>query len=430
MATSTLDAMLPELARSFGAWGGSFSTTTDIAADNNVVSTALPGRGYVKNDHVIDFFARFLGTNNDDVIRHIADYTAATGTAVVSGAVLSAESGATTFELYRFDPNRLIDGLNDAREAAFPALHREINDRTLTARGGQTRYARPTSIVPGSVKQVFWEPRFSAKPFADNIVGTLDCDFEGDLTDWSVSNITLTAETEGSGPDNFVVFSGSQSGKMVVAASSVGTALLTVPSGSNYVGQELNVTIWVYSKTASRVSAAIFEDSSSVATSTAHAGGGWERLSVSRTIAQGVSTVEVGVSVTSDAAITFWADEIIALAGPSEPPRSVSQPIWRWYEEGDDIVIEERMPTDAQILVRGLGYLSSVSAGTDTMEVDANQRKLLYHYVKRELYDGEIDTLDNDDQLAALRRFTHARNATERLEGFMAPMPMIRSEVI
>lgn len=429
MATSTLDAMLPELARSFGAWGGSFSTTTDIAADNSVVSTALTGRGYVKDDHLIDFYTRFLGTNNDDEIRHNADYTASTGTVAVSGAVLAAESASTTFEIYRFDPNRLIDGLNDGRQAAFPALHREINDRTLTARGQQTRYARPTSIVAGSVKQVYWEPRLSAKPFPDNVVGSLDCDFEGALTDWSVSNITLTAESESTGPDNFVVFSGSQSGKMVVTASSVGSALLTVPSGSNYVGQELNVTIWVYSKTGSRISAAIFEDSSSVATSTAHAGDGWERLSVSRTIAQGVSTVEVGISATSGAAITVWADEIITLAGPSAPPRSVSQIIWRWYEEGDDIVIEEGIPTDAQILVRGLGYLSSVSAGTDTMEVDANQRKLLYHYAKRELYDGEIDTLDDDSQLAALRRSTHARNATDRLEGFMAPMPLIRSEV-
>ena len=431
MATTTLDVMFPELAREFGAWGGSFSTTTNVAANTSVISTGLAGFGYFRNDHLIDWYIRFTSGNNDDAIRHISDYdaTASAPTITVSGAALSAESGSTTFEIYRFDPNRLLNYLNDGRLSVYPSLHLEVNDRTTTASTGQTRYPRPTSIVPGGVKQVYAEPRVESKTAQNNILGTLDCDFEGALTDWATSNITLTAEEETTGPDNFVVFLGGQSGKMVVGASSVGTALLTVPSGSNYVGQELNLSVWVYCKTASRVSAAIFEGGSSVATSSTHAGSGWERLSVSRVIAQGVSAVTVGVSVTSGAAITIWADEAIAVAGPSEGPRRISQPILRWYEEGDNIVIEDPLPTDGQVLVRGLGYLSSVSAGSDTVEVDANHRKLLYKFAKRELYSAEVDTLDNDTQLAALRRFTHARNESERLEGYMSPMPLMRSEV-
>ncbi len=50
---------------------------------------------------------------------------------------------------------------------------------------------------------------------------------------------------------------------------------MTVPSGTNYVGEEINVGIWVYSRTASRVSAAIQLDSSSVSVGSTHSGLGW-----------------------------------------------------------------------------------------------------------------------------------------------------------
>ena len=285
MATTTLDNLLPQFGRAIGAFIGSFTTTTAIAANTSVVSTELTDSGFNNDDALNDTFIKITSANNDDTVRRVTDYTASSGTITVSGTALTSDSSTqATFEIYRYDPDQLRDSLNDARFNVFPRLYKEVNDRTLCLADTQNKYARPSSIAPGYVRQIYEESRIDAQSYGNNIVNTLNCDFETwtDSTtpaDWVNSNFTsITQEEETTSPDNYMVFAGSNSAQFQVQASAVNTALLTVPSGTNYKGEEINVGIWVYSKTASRISAAIQIDSDSISTGTTPLDRDWETV--------------------------------------------------------------------------------------------------------------------------------------------------------
>ena len=433
MPTTTLDTMLPQFGRYIGAYLGSFTTTTAIGATGSltvVISTELKDFGFTSDDALNDTFIKITSANNDDTVRRVTDYTASSGTLTISGTDLTSDSSTqATFEIYRYDPDQLRDTLNDARLEVFPRLYKEINDRTLTLAGHQDKYARPTSIRQGFVRQIYEEPRIDAKSFANNIVSTLNCDFESSTIgdDWTASYITLAAEAETTSPDNWMVFSGTQSGKCTVTASQTATLLMTVPSGTNYVGEEINVGIWVYSRTASRVSAAIQLDSSSVSAGSTHSGGGWERLTHTL-VADGVSSsIKVGVSVTSGTAFVFYADEIIATSGQSELPQPIGSPIMGWREETDNIVIHgHKTSADRQLRVRGMGLLSSVSSGSDTMELEYDQLRILYAHGAMLWFQQDIDQLDTADLNAAQIRYRHFRSLAEQGRGAMAPMPLFK----
>ena len=434
-STSTVDTILPEYARRLGAYAGSFSTTTNITTNTSVVSTELTDRGFTADDILNDFFIRITSGENDNKIRRISDYTGSSGTITVTGTNLAAEDSAETFEIYRYDPNLLLDTLQSGAQSAFPSLYVEVNDRNITLGGSQQLYPRPTSIPPGYVRQISIEPRIDAKSHGNNIVGTLNCDFENSTisTDWTASNITLAAEEETTGPDNFMVYAGTQSGKCTVGASSVGTLLMTVPSGTNYVGEEINVGIWVYSRTASRVSAAIQLDSSSVSVGSTHSGLGWERLTHTL-VADGVSSsIKVGVSATSGTAFVFYADEIVVTAGQSEIPRVPINKVFSWREEGSSIRIFEGVSQDRNLLVRGMGMLDFTqldTTGANTVELNQSQRRMLYNYAAMELFQGEIDTIDSTEQQEALNRFNHFRNRANERIGAMPPIAMVRNTAL
>jgi len=434
--TSTVDTILPEYAQRIGAYVGSFSTTTNLTTNTSVVSTALRDRGFTVDDILNDFYVRLTsGSNNDDKIRRISDYTGSSGTITVAGENLASESSSITFEIYRYDPNLLLDTLQAGAQNAFPGLYVEVNDRTPTLASSQQLYARPTSIPAGYVRQLYWEPRMDAKSYGNNIVSSLNCDFEQSTigTDWTATYITLAAEEETTGPDNFMVFAGTQSGKCTVTASQTATLLMTVPSGTNYVGEEINVGVWVYSRTASRVSAAIQLDSSSVSVGSTHSGLGWERLTHT-IVADGVSSsIKVGVSVTSGTAFVFYADEIVAVAGQSEIPRVGINKIFSWREEGASIRVMSSTPQDRNLLVRGMGMVDFSQIGTtgsSTVELNQSQRRCLYNYAAMELFQGEIDTLDTTEQREAINRYNHFRNRVNEGTGMMPSMAMLRNVAV
>jgi hypothetical protein len=437
VATTTLDTMLPGFARYIGAFVGSFTTTTNIAGNTSLISTSLTDTGFNNDDALNDTFARITSGNNDETVRLVTDYTASTGALTLSGTNLTADSGSATFEIYRYDPSQLKDMLNDAREDVFPRLYKEVNDLSLTLAGHQYRYARPTSIRKGFVRQIFEEPRIDAKSFANNIVQTLNCDFETwtDSTtpaDWVNSNFTsISQESETTAPDNYMVFAGTNSARFQVQASAVNTALLTVPDGTNYQGEEINVGIYVYSKTASRISAAIQIDSDSISTGTTHSGGGWERLTHTLDAKDLDTSIKVGLHVTSDSdAFVFYADEIIVTAGQSEIPRLTGHPIMSWREEGDEIILRNSATEkDRTLRVKGMGVLSSVSTGSDTMEIEGDQLRILYAHAAMLWFQQDLDQLDVTDLNAAQRRYAHYRNLAEQGRGQMAAMPLFKGAV-
>jgi hypothetical protein len=91
-----------------------------------------------------------------------------------------------------------------------------------------------------------------------------------------------------------------------------------------------------------------------------------------------------------------------------------------WREEGDDLYIPYTIPASKQIVVEGMGLLSSVSSGTDTVEIGGTQLQRLYAYAATEFFQGDVDQLDDAEQQSALRKLTRFRNRIDSGQGMMA----------
>ena len=412
MATTTLNTLLPEFAKRHGYWVGSFTTTTNITgSDKVIVSTGLISSGYDDDDALIDYWIRITSGTDDDAVRRIDDYTGSSGSCTVaSGANLSSGS-SITFEVYTRDPNDIIDALNTARTALYPAIHKVVYERDISGEVDRTKYAVPSTIH--SVSKLWYEPRLKSN-WADNLVETLDSDFEGDLTDFTTSSATLTAETETTSPNNQMVWHGTQSGKVLVANSSTGYAYLAVPSPTNYEGEEINISFWSHALSVSgaTVKAAIRTDGGSWSVGTAHGGDGWERLSVSLS-PQGINTsIHVGVQIVNSSGADYhvYIDELIATAGRAENPYPQAQIIKQWYPENSNVVIPAGVPENSNLLIEGVAPVSSVSSGTDTMEIGENRYEVLFQSAMAVLSSGEFNESDDNELNALQRRNTHSRN--------------------
>ena len=423
--TTTLSAILPKLGRRVGAYIGSFTTTTAIAANTSVVSTELTDLGFTDDDVLNDSFIKITSGNNLNEVRLVSDYTASSGTITVTGTALTSDSSTqATFEIYRYDPDQLRDAINDAANQAFPALFKRIDDRTHTVAPGQARYERPSSIEPGYIRQVYIVPKIESKTFAENIINDQNCDMEASssaLTNWTDSaNITAAIEADTTSPNNFMVYRGQRSAKLTCAASSTGTFTLSVTDPTNYESEELNFSIWVYSKYADLVSPMVQIDSDSAVTGTAHSGGGWQRLTVSTTSSNVGSTIKVGLSFASNGSIyTVYADEAILTSGPSEIPKGFESVIFDWTEEGDYLTFLTAPPSHYNLHVVGCGALETLTAGADTITLEPHRVNLLLDYAALTFFEGELDQTSAEDQNAILRQITHYRNKTQNGRGEM-----------
>ena len=423
--TTTLSAILPKFGRRVGAYIGSFTTTTAIAANTSVVSTELTDLGFTDDDVLNDSFIKITSGNNLNDVRLISDYTASSGTITVTGTALTSDSSTqATFEIYRYDPDQLRDAVNDAANQSFPALYKRIDDRTHTVAPGQARYERPSSIEPGYIRQVYIVPKIESKTFAENIINDQNCDMEASssaLTNWTDSaNITAAVEADTTSPNNFMVYRGQRSAKLTCAASSTGTFTLSVTDPTNYESEELNFSIWVYSKYADLVSPMVQIDSDSVVTGTAHSGGGWQRLTVSTTSSNVGSTIKVGLSFASNGSIyTVYADEAILTSGPSEIPKGFESVIFDWTEEGDYLTFLTAPPSHYNLHVVGCGALETLTAGADTITLEPHRVNLLLDYAALTFFEGELDQTSAEDQNAILRQITHYRNKTQNGRGEM-----------
>jgi len=422
MTTTTVNTILPEFADLIGAYIGSFSTTTTISTTTFVVSTGLRNPGFTDDDTLNDYFIRITSGNNNDVIRRIADYNGSSGELNLTGTNLSADgSTGTTFEIYRYDPTQLINALNAATRRAFPAIYKIVHDRTLTTAYGQYRYARPTSIMPRYIRQVYLVPKFGVKTFSENILNDQNCDFEESssaLTDWTDSaNITAAVEADTTDPANYMVYRDNRSAKLTCAATSTGTFTISATSPTNYESEELNFSIWVYSKTASVVSPIIQIDSDTATSGSAHSGGGWERLTVSATSTNVGSTIKAGLTFASNSTIyTVYADEAMLTAGPSEVPLGNETIVMDWKEEGDYLRFLTSPQGHYQVHVVGAAHLETINTtGTTTVTLEPHQRDILFNYAAERFFESELDQTSFEDQTSILRTIQHFRN--NRLQG-------------
>ena len=135
------------------------------------------------------------------------------------------------------------------------------------------------------------------------------------------------------------------------------------------------------------------------------------------------------MQVSSGTAFVFYADQLLVTAGFANIPQILGNRITTWREEGNDIVLLQGAVGDKNLLVRGMGHLSSVSSGSDTMEIDERQARYLYHVAASLWFQQDIDQLDVSDLNAAQRRYTHFANLVRENHGAMAPITLYRGVV-
>ena len=130
MATS-LATLREKLSELIADWA-KYTATTEIAANNNIISTAL---AEFSDDYFNNWYVLIISGNNSGVQRRIQDFAQSTTTLTVYGAVLTADAAGTyaTFELHRIDPDDKKRQLNVVLRDVFPYLYKRLEDNSLVS---------------------------------------------------------------------------------------------------------------------------------------------------------------------------------------------------------------------------------------------------------------------------------------------------------
>ena len=407
------------LARTLGLYE-EFDTTTNIStANTSVISLELRDLGYEIDDTLIGKWVFIKGTtNNVTLSRFVNDYTGSSGTIDVRGSNFgTTESGDTSCELHEFSPARLHDALNTARLEAFPYLYKHARFEALSANYNQHELTLPSARFKGSPYEVLLSRIIDPGTYAENYIADSDTANFNSVTNWTGGAMTtfetISATTS---PNTWVVLDG-PSGTAAYAktngGSSEASVLHVLATNTNSIrGARVNFSIWVYYVGAvTTLVPRIMEDSSST-DGTAHSGTGWEKLTVSRNITTDPSSsVRVGVAESANAAaVLFYLDNAIATVGANEPVELRYERLYNWtyYEPtgtntGGTLRFGYQLPPKRTLRVRGMYPLSSVSAETDTMEIDEKQAELLYAFARVALYSAELAKREPDSR--AWRRY-------------------------
>lgn len=450
MATTTYQTLRREFASYLGYFwavgkdGAAWTTTTDIAGNTLVVSTELRDAGfddYGEGGGGDDYFERWhtlmLGTQNSSVVRVVQGLDASAGQLTLTGTNLTAESGNTDFELHKYHPNLMRSVLNIARVKAWPMLHLPVS-RSLSTTKGQLRYEVPSALI-GRPTAIWLEKPLDVGAYINNILSNPDFeDFTADAPDsWTATTMDTAEEAITTGPTNYVTMGGSGV-RLTSQTSSTGTLLQTISSPGTHSGQRISLGIWVYCLTGSVVSTQLTINGTinlgTAADGGLHTGSGWEFLTHYEDMPVTVTSLTVGLSILSTATdnTEFYADKANAVVGPlMEPSPASREELRRWdyvpVVEGstlrNHVVFPYQLPDNYLLRFEGIGYLSSVSSDTDTMEIGAPQTDLLYRYAAEELYERIGQTTPDSDGNFDSNRTAHARNEQQRLSMHYMPRP-------
>lgn len=390
MPTTAWSVARDEISRPLGFQD--FTTTTNIGAGTSVISTALTER-YPEDDFFNGWHIIFETDNNAGDVRRITDYAQSTGTLTVAGPNLSSDSSSTDAALHLFNPDDIKRAYNRARQNVFPCLYAVKDLHTIVTGQIQHEFTIPTAMR--KMDSVWYGERQVASTPAENVLSNEDFESwsSGSAASWTISGTGATETEEGTtGTLNYGVLEGGSSAKILSASSGAATYLQTPTPDIAVEGMEINLSVWVYSRTASRVSATILGTDvvSTPVTGATHSGSGWEKLAVSADIDSNGTSFSCGVNITAGTVITVYVDEAICMVGQSEPidPPWYLVENWRHIASIDGasnsgkLIIPNPPPDKHQLRIVGRDILGSVSADTDTIEIDGELLEPLYDFVR------------------------------------------------
>ena len=379
------------------------SVATSDGTTTTIVDTALQRFG---TDGVRSAYARNTEASHTAIweVRRITDLT--TFTATVAPAFGTKLDDTEAYEIHRWDPADKFTALDEARKRIGHLIGQLIFDETLTGDGRATSFTIPTSLRLGPVK-VQMEHPLSVES---------DWNFLTDPIGDSTSNFTAsstTATTLAQADNDFLIPKyGDTATKLATATATNGTYTQVIGSMANDItaalsaGRRMTFGMWVYCRTASRVTVLILDDNGTVGSaSSLHQGLGWELLTTTGNVSDAnATTLSVRIDITNAAgAVDLWwnhgwfyfgeADRITDLYDGSKAftPRrdDTTQRIYLSFAptRGYQLRLQGRTTLSA------LGTTASTQV-TNTMELDEVSEQVLFAEATRILYGRQVFSAD------------------------------------
>ncbi len=398
MATTTKAALRQKIAERGNRWLG-LSPTSLAANTSTFNSTQLNRVDRVTDDWYNNMWVLVSDTSSNASAdsRMIKDYSTSGGIITPYAIFTAAVESGKTFEIHPYDPTLIINSLNDARIRCFPRLRVDLADET---------------VIGGN-----WLPNAHAEDWAATTIP----DHYASSGSPTVSKETTIIR----GPR------GSYAMKITGGTSSYAyISQVEWPILLDLAGQTVTFEAYGYASAASkaRLQAYTKTNAGTEATTsgTYHAGTSeYAPLTVTASIPTSLSDIQLRFDGT-DATVYF--DNWIATASkdpdkyhlPSSfvyDPLTVEQQIdgdytdidemelsfprfdWHVVQDANDrfIVFDGGTLQKRKYRLTGMGYLSSVSADTDTMEVSGNEVLPLTAMALAELYTRLAGSPTTDD---------------------------------
>jgi hypothetical protein len=400
------------------------STTTSAgnSAGTTLVDTYMSRYG---DGRLSGQFIRLTSGTSTLQIRRISDNTQSTGTITVSPAFSAQVATSVTYQLHKYDPNLKFLAIDKARLDVIDTVYRLIYDDSITSDGRTTVYDIPSTIEVGPILAI------SESPITPDAEWNLLTNPRGDsLTGWTASSTTATTYTRNEA-DLLVPKYQDTATKLVTAASTAATYTQVVADMSDNItaakaaDRKMCFAAWVYCTEASKISLRLLDDSGTLATGTAHSGGGWELLFVEGTPAGNNSTtlsVQFVISSTANASTIYWENAWFYYGNKER----VCDEIFR-QENGFDVrrdeatqqvVFTHMVPRGRQVRLVGktaLTSLGTVAASqiTNTMEITSGTAEILYARAAEILYGWE--RVDSEDVESVMQRIAMVSGRQSKL---------------
>ena len=396
MPTTTWRVARRDIARPFGLVTA--DTSTQINNDQLIVSTDLQQR-YTVDDYFNGQWYATVIIQTDGVdpenglgttTKQVRDYAQSSGTVTVWGTALADESSdQVEFDLYNtFHPDDYKRAYNRARQAVFPRLAAHKDHKGIITDGDTLKYT-----VPSTIRQIDRVSLGQAvlASHGQNLLtdgGFEDWSSATALTNWTLtetggSTSTVNKEESTTGPTNHMVLTGNYSARLYVP-DRVTTLLETLTPSVGTQMAEGSMAAYVYCRVASSITLSLDDNYN---TSNYHGGTGWELLQYNITLDINDSSFTAGFYVIGTSVVsTSYIDRAVVWAGPLSTPESMWDVVngWEWIppldgaSDGGQVFLPGR-PRDHEVLrLNGRNLLSSVSADTDTIELDGELLDPLY----------------------------------------------------
>jgi len=414
--------------------------TTAINADNLIVSTALTSYDGGRDDYFIDWWVYITDYANITVLRQVSDYASSSGTLTIRGAVLADDAAnLATIRLHRYNRDLYVNAINDTSRETFPTLHKVFDIIELVT----------GNILPNS-------------HFRDWAVSTAP-----DKYSMQDANITAVASTtagtyRGGGKSMKATTGAGGAGKYVYISSDSYPRLLDL------AGQQVSAYVWAYPEAANDAYIEIYTKQAdgteqTLTSDTTNPAGEFSLLALEdQTLNDDLVDVQVRFKIATASKYVYFdharligtqqkeyllptdakngklSSVEVQTTGRSDiicddlHPR-VWANIYDWEVVGDGTDKFLRFGLFEQperlIRLRGFAPLSTVSAYTDTIEIDGELINRFIAYAKYKLYQSIEGPVAASDISRYELQSAKAYNEYQRLQHLKMIPPRVQMRI-